>query len=371
MANAVIHAGRARSESLFPDARDSHPPTIRGFNGIPTLNPSHLPSATPGPSSRTARPQTHAFEGASPRKQSPRRKRPYSAAFQEPADNGMAPSFGYVTNQGKHRCALCTTELPSAEVLRKHESMSKLHFTNLKDPVVVSRGCVTLAQVTSLAESAPRLRHRPLNIGGSDGREDAVAGRQFDQRGELSPAYGRSGSLMSENENENDCTLDTIHVAQPRSGPMQRRPPPPPHPQRHLTTDADSRDGETGPAEDPDIEVVEQHSATAMDKGKRRAQTDPRDQSVASGMQVQSRLNGGQDPSVQQEKRQRLATNGSTNGDMGSKDIPTTLLAQILLSNGMELLAKKCIEEHPELSAGFFKCMREMQGGGGSEVQGI
>lgn len=57
-------------------------------------------------------------------------------------------SFGFVTNQGEYRCALCMRKLVSQEALEQHEAMSKLHLRNLQNSMVVSTGRAKLVQAT-------------------------------------------------------------------------------------------------------------------------------------------------------------------------------------------------------------------------------
>lgn len=88
-------------------------------------------------------------------------------------------SFGYVTNTGFYRCALCFSQLPSQEALEKHEQLSKLHLRNLQNPAMLSQGRTKLAQVTAVPNhrpyqsSASPTAFRPLPLGAF---ENAVTG---------------------------------------------------------------------------------------------------------------------------------------------------------------------------------------------------
>ncbi|EHY54882.1 hypothetical protein HRR83_005858 [Exophiala dermatitidis] len=75
-------------------------------------------------------------------------------------------SFGYVTKQGQHRCALCLSQLPSQEDLDRHEYLSKEHQRNLQNPLKVSKGREKLAQVMSSASIGPH-RSTPQPTRGS------------------------------------------------------------------------------------------------------------------------------------------------------------------------------------------------------------
>ena len=61
-------------------------------------------------------------------------------------------SFGYVTNHGQYRCALCLSQLPSQEDLTRHEQVSKEHLRNLQMAARVAKGREKLAQVTAAPE---------------------------------------------------------------------------------------------------------------------------------------------------------------------------------------------------------------------------
>lgn len=340
-ANFSIYAGGSRHES-FDDGYNLTSP-VRDSLGIHALNSGNRPSATPGPPIN-AKAQNQASE-ARIGKQPQRRKRPYSN-IEEP-DN-VPLSFGYVTNQGKHRCALCITELPSADILRKHESLSGLHLTNLKDPEAVSRGYATLAECNNLSDKASRQQNRPnpalSNTGRFGRRDEAVTGRQSERREQSSTPHQRLGSTLI--GNENDTVLDTIHVAEPRRSQVQRSP-------QYFDRNADSHEGENTPT--PDIEIAE-HSVEGESNGP--DQSVPRYQSATPGTQLHSHIDNGtstqqQGPSTAVPKRSR--------DDIRPEDVPPTRIAQILLSSGMELLTKKCIEEHPEVMAGFYKCIQDMQ----------
>lgn len=214
--------------------------------------------------------------------------------------------------------------------------------------MAVSRGYATLAEFKNLSGNASRQQNRPnpalSNTSGFNRRDEAVAGRQSEQREQSSTPHHRLGSTLT--RNENDTVLDTIHVAEPRGGRMQRSP-------QRSNRNADNHEGESGPT--PDIEIVE-HSA--KDKRNGPAQIVPRSQSATPGTHLHPHIDNG--ASTEQQGRSTAVPKRS-HDDTRPKDVPPTWIAQILLSSGMELLAKKCIEEHPELKAGFYKCIQDMQ----------
>lgn len=311
---------------------------------IHAFNTGHFTSATPGPSFSTETQQQASERRAGKQVQS--RKRPYSS-IEEP--HNTPPSFGYVTNRGKHRCALCTTELPSADILRKHESLSELHRANLKDPTAVSRGHAALAERQNLSETAVRQQSRPnpalSNSDGFVGRYEAVPGQQFEQREESStPHQQRLGSTLT--GNENDAALDTIQVAEPRRGRLEHSP-------QSFNGDDYNGERQDGPA--PDVEIFEHFT-----KGRksRPAQTIRRNQSAAPEAQLQAHVEGGV---ASQQQGRSAAENKRSRNNPPSEDVQPTWIAQSFLSSAMELLAKKCIEDHPELKDGFYKCIQDMQ----------
>ncbi|KAJ9604623.1 hypothetical protein H2200_010737 [Cladophialophora chaetospira] len=75
----------------------------------------------------------------------------------------QSESFGYVTNQGQYRCALCLSQLPSQEDLNRHEQVSQEHLRNLRIAAKLARGREKLAQVTRVLE-ARRHHNTPVPL---------------------------------------------------------------------------------------------------------------------------------------------------------------------------------------------------------------
>ena len=378
--------GRVDSE-LFYDGCKIDPALLNASSGSSETHNAnqHHSSVTPGPSSRPNQGRQQQSTRPSPAQQPRSRKRPCSVLEEsnDRDEEARRPSFGYLSNQGRHRCALCKTELSSAEMLRKHESMSELHLTNLRDPVVVSKGWMTLSSVTNgVSDSVPRLAKIPLLVPPSK-RIPADAPNEFasdtcctNQRKEKSSTslHDRSRSTVAPADDVD--MIDTIIVTsglsrnEPQQTPRQPRP--------------ESADGVVGdesrPTLNSDIEVVQQ--PPGIDQVKHRAQTVPSEDRpkatspTASQPQLQS-SSGQPRASVEQQRTHKESALPSIqqliSGDVGaaSNILPTTVV-QALLSSGMELLVKKCIEEHPELNADFYKSVQRMQQGlrrvnGGSE----
>lgn len=103
-----------------------------------------------------------------------------SAHFSRSSTAPRGQLFGYVTNHGQYRCALCLSQLPSQEDLARHEQISKEHLRNLKDPVKVAKGRKKYGQVTMVPDIG---RHhntpapvQPLRINGLRDQEVQSAG---------------------------------------------------------------------------------------------------------------------------------------------------------------------------------------------------
>lgn len=275
-----------------------------------------------------------------------RRKRPYSAI--EGSEN-LPLSYAYVTTQGQHRCALCMTELPTADMLRKHESLSELHLRNLKDPAIILRGQTTLAEHNSMSEHTSRKQYRlnpTLPNTTAFSRRDEATGRQNAECQEHSSTFHRrTGSNVA--HHDTDTVLDTIDLAEPGASRMEVI-------VSNINRIADDDNAENGSSSD--IEIVEQ---SAKSKGKEPVLIASNDQPAAVGVQAHPQTQNGSSLRQQQDRSTEVLQH--SRHDSQSAPVPPTWIAQTLLSSGMELLAKKCIEEHPELKAGFYKCVQDMQ----------
>jgi len=194
---------------------DIIPPVLQGSS-------SHLE-----PSSSSANPIYIASEGASQRP-APLSQRP-STTIQALIDSGGAQSphlngpptskpesFGYVTDQGEYRCALCFIQVISQEALDKHESKSKLHLRNLKDAFLVSKGRAKLAQVTTVPNLRPRESplpaFRPLEPG--DFGERGGVGTNGNT---LQGSTLMNGNVTHNEHTQDDSTVDMIILSSPPS----------------------------------------------------------------------------------------------------------------------------------------------------------
>jgi hypothetical protein len=148
----------------------------------PLTDPTYLPS--PSPSNQQPTRKHVATKGWSVTNVPNKNQKVLPVYSPEPEQLSQSPSetFGYVTNTGNYRCALCFSQLTDQEALDRHEAMSKLHLRNLKNPTLVSKGRAKLAQVTALPyPRAPQLpsgspaAFRPLKIGGFDPPEQPQA----------------------------------------------------------------------------------------------------------------------------------------------------------------------------------------------------
>ncbi|KAL2423897.1 hypothetical protein ABEF95_009532 [Exophiala dermatitidis] len=110
-------------------------------------------------------------------------------------------SFGYVTKQGQHRCALCLSQLPSQEDLDRHESLSKEHQRNLQNPLKVSKGREKLARVMSSASIGP---HRSI--------PQPTRGALFNGVAQAEPARG---SPVRNNHQEKEIPPQPAYHLQP------------------------------------------------------------------------------------------------------------------------------------------------------------
>lgn len=143
------------------------PPAPRELTSAST-DPSYIPSPSPPAQEPTRR-------RAPPKKRTYKEVSEYDLEYQTISSSPQSgsrrtqepTSFGYVSNAGFFRCALCFSQLSSQDALDKHEALSKLHQRNLQDPAIVSKGRAKLAQVTALPQqsSASPAAFGPLGLG--------------------------------------------------------------------------------------------------------------------------------------------------------------------------------------------------------------
>lgn len=124
-------------------------------------------------------------------------------------------SFGFVTNQGNYRCALCLSQLPSQEDLDRHEVLSKEHLRNLNNAFKVSKGREKLAQVTATSNGRRPSTPVPTQLLGTNGAEPRHALQLqpplMNGGGGPSATHESSPHTMAEQDNL-EPPLDTIEV---------------------------------------------------------------------------------------------------------------------------------------------------------------
>ncbi|EXJ61005.1 hypothetical protein A1O7_05158 [Cladophialophora yegresii CBS 114405] len=113
-------------------------------------------------------------------------------------------SFGYVTNQGQYRCALCLSQLPSQEALDRHERISQEHLRSLKDANKVAKGREKLAQLTIM----PRARVDPNPPASLQPQRVS----DLHETSKLHQPCGPSNAAPPAGNIRQSTPLDTIHV---------------------------------------------------------------------------------------------------------------------------------------------------------------
>lgn len=315
-----------------------------------STNPSYIPSPSPTMLPPT---RTRAAPKKRPYKEVPEFDLEYhtiSSSSQTGSQSTQEPeSFGYVTNAGLFRCALCFSQLSSQEALDKHEVLSKIHQRNLQNPAIVSKGRAKLAQVTALPyqSSASPAAFRPLRLGGFGERDEplinghaaqsalSLMSRSTDQH--QLPQY-------QDNTANSSRTMDTIEVL-PRTASSPASP---------INLSGDSNDTFRASDIEPEVENV-------IDKGKRRAspypaaavqsyQAAPINPTLqAPPVTEDQSIRSDQANSAQPDNMNRITTNKPQNTKPPSRLRPLEV-AEILRLTGIRL-AEKYIADHPELIA--------------------
>ncbi|KAK4942643.1 hypothetical protein LTR10_017590 [Elasticomyces elasticus] len=170
--DAVVYCGTAASHPINEPLTNGHTSVGPGCSQSDLEEPVVAgPSSNPE-SASYATAQSHHIV-AEPRSKS--NKRPFAAVddtVNNHAEQSLAPatpspprleSFGYVTNQGNYRCALCLSQLPSEEDLARHEALSKEHMRNLKNTLKVSKGRAKLGQVAAVLIGRHQSTPAPAN----------------------------------------------------------------------------------------------------------------------------------------------------------------------------------------------------------------
>ncbi|KIX08929.1 uncharacterized protein Z518_00007 [Rhinocladiella mackenziei CBS 650.93] len=193
------------------------------------------PPPNPGPSSYVTAPSQNSHEVSE--KGNNRSKRPYSTidesmntcnaqSLQQGSDGTPKPeSFGYVTNQGQYRCALCLSQLPNQEDLERHESMSKEHLHNLRNAIKVSKGRAKLAQVTTVPRvgqhHSTSVPSQPLRLGSVENRDQVFLNGETSEFKAQRDSINHS-QLPNYDHNRQKSPMDTIDVrgGTPNSSPV-------------------------------------------------------------------------------------------------------------------------------------------------------
>lgn len=346
--NNGIHHSNVRNQSLQREFRMPTAPRELTSN---STDPSYVPSPSP-----TFAPPN--------RRRAATKKRPYkevpefdleyhtiSSSSQPASDLTQEPeSFGYVSNAGLFRCALCFSQLPTQDALDKHEARSQLHLRNLQNPAIVSKGRAKLAQVTALPyqSSATPTISQPLKLGGFGKRDEPQINDDATSSGP-SRASGFTDHYQPPHRQENMANssraMDTIEVL-----PRTARSPP-----SQINTAADCNDTSQASEFEPEMENI-------VDRGKRRLSPYPAsaDQPPQTGQ-----MNPTSQPAqlVNGEETIKPNPTHATQNDAASTTAstrpqpikpPSRLrpleVAEILRLTGIRL-AEKYIAEHPELIA--------------------
>lgn len=235
--------------SEFGQQRASTPPASLPITSGPEADPGNVAAGVLPQEAL----QSETYHTAPEESGGPSRKRPFSeiqdtVEQDQPSHLSRASTaprgqlFGYVTNHGQYRCALCLSQLPSQEDLARHEQVSKEHHRNLKNPHKVAKGREKYAQVT-MVPGAGRHHTTPapvqsLRINGLRDQEVQAVGSS-------------STTIPRHTASENETPSETIEV---------RR--------RSLSLSSVHFQG-NGPSMTP----IQAEATEYVDKGKARAET--------------------------------------------------------------------------------------------------
>ncbi|KAI1615342.1 hypothetical protein EDD36DRAFT_186463 [Exophiala viscosa] len=263
--DAVVYCGTAPARPVVESLTNGH--TSDG----PTSNQSdHEEAVIAGPSSnpKSASYVTAHSHQTAAEPQGKSNKRPFAEVDdavvtpdeEPPTQVTSSPpkseSFGYVTNQGNYRCALCLSQLPSEEDLARHEELSKEHLRNLKNTLKVSKGREKLAQVTAVLIGRHQSTPAPTQRFGRD---------SMDQRRQPLPASEVNG-LQTPQLVSNGASADVpVHEPTVQNEPEQS----------DLDLPVDTIEVRRRSLSIPAPVVIQDHQASAptgpVDKGKGRA----------------------------------------------------------------------------------------------------
>ncbi|KAK5047159.1 hypothetical protein LTR84_007102 [Exophiala bonariae] len=349
--------GHATREARDPSIQHEFPipPGPRELTSDST-DPSYIPSPSP-PLQKPTRSK------AAPRKRPYKEVPEYDLEYQTVSSSSQTGSrhtqepgsFGYVSNAGFFRCALCFSQLSSQDALDKHEALSKLHLRNLQNPEIVSKGRAKLAQVIALPyqSSASPGAFRPLRVGGFGERgEPSTNGHFADSVPTRSDVTKNLYQPQRRQENmaNSSRAIDTIEV-HPRTASA---------PPSHISLSTSHYTASRA----PDMEPVEE---TSIGKGKQRAspypaaaiqtyQTAPtRPTSQAPGPapineEPFKRPNGMNDPPNETDTNAGRAEPTKPRNTKPPSRLRPLEVAEILRLTGIRL-AEKYISEHPDLIA--------------------
>jgi len=353
-----VHHSNVRNPPL---QREFPTPTASRELTSNSTDPSYVPSPSPtfAPPSRTR---------AAPKKRPFKEVQEFdlehhtisSSSSQPTSDLTREPeSFGYVSNAGMFRCALCFSQLPTQEALDKHEARSQLHLKNLQNPAIVSKGRAKLAQVTALPyqpSDTPTIS-RPLKLGGFGERSGPH--HMNDDTPSSGPSYASGFTdqyqppRRQENLPNSSRTMDTIEV-------LPRRTMSPPPSQIHSTTESN----DTVPDSEHCSEMeMETGMDKPIDKGKRRASPYPTSaaqshRTAPANLTSQATRRVNEDDEASAPKPAQTAPNdiahNTTDAKPQTTKPPSRLrpleVAEILRLTGIRL-AQEYIAAHPDLIA--------------------
>lgn len=292
------------------------------------------------------------------------KKRPYTA-IQETMDervtqsprltsppSPISESFAYVTDRGEYRCALCMSQLVSQEALNKHETMSKLHISNLKDFSALSKGRQKLAQVTAIPprqyDQSPSRSFKPIQV------EDLNQHQDSNVHNEHVYNVGRTDNNNQYQPDQQESRENSI------SEMIEVLPHSPVSSSLHIDVNAINSTRSISP-----------ESAQQLNKGKTRALTSPPQIAFAvhnsaslppppfrpPPLHSEAQPYTSKVPAVDKDTDYRNG-NPTESGSIRKNTLPATEVAEILLSAGLKL-AEKCLETHPDLIAEYLSQIRQ------------
>jgi hypothetical protein len=94
---------------------------------------------------KTSKPDEEAYGRRVPRQDEGGDDRLASVGLPVIVPTSQSQSFGYKLNEDVYRCMLCLRQFSSDSCLKRHESLSEMHRSNLENPSLVAKGRSRLA----------------------------------------------------------------------------------------------------------------------------------------------------------------------------------------------------------------------------------